>query len=1050
MEYYFLLFKTNVMNNKTNKKLLVLSVLFIIFWAAMTLASSNSNNFLNVRPVLNRAIQTIQKIAFNVDAIRHPDALDKEVIVESNHGTVLIRWRVRALVDWTTGTLTPDSTGSSLFYWKNNYLAGTDSYIIGWENNRITSDVDVSAIIWGTNNTLVTWSSIYIIWGSGNTISGVNSYIVWWKNNRISWNDSYIIWWSDSTVTADKSVAAWSDIVIDKEHVFAWKDTSDNVKLNPKKSDTFILFAQNWISIWYPTPENVLPWTVNIKWVFQISTERKACGANIAGAVQYIPLITWDIVNLKDGPMTYQWELYWCYCSCDWSEWVSMIPSALCRTICPSITWAVDEDFQAWVCRYRWADKASIWWLDASQACDNWEATGFTTIWDAEHKYPVEWHWNCLGNVTSTSCVGTSDSCYQWLECWAKATKQNWKCAPNPDTSNNQVANSDYYTKCESWYPSALKSDWNTALYTWDCLGINGTDSGTEWDSCKACKENWTWVPGKGKCINQNWRCNWNFNGKNLGSLDNESKDSKWVGLCEYVQDWFTPNLVVTYWEDKKQNWWKWECKWEHSTAQCSATYRVDPWRCARGWNSNVRKTRGIYKDIATYWECWNGELTGLTQRDENNFVYWTCAWVNHPTSENCKWCPPWYNYNREAKVCERECCEYEPWYTHNAASWTITLNTCHISLTLMDKNIWATEPWYTSANVGKYFQRWNNYWFSVDWNDKLIESTTQTRPAWNNTYNRSWYYWNEFIVSSPNEDKCLLYNYWARPSDGETCTIHRDLWWWGIDWYVAWNYGDQFGMDTMYNVHSSRIKYFLEDKNDDPKKRYIKWSDYVLDTWALVRQWPCPDWWHVPSAWEWWALLNGYCELFPQSCIDDTDSKKKRSSLVKWILSRSVSSETLGNSFMMAFFLPKSGRIMADSHYPGKMWNKWQEGFYWSSSFISDEYVWYLWFNKAQIYATQTNGEIKRWAPIRCFKNPEIIDDTNPKNKCPDPFTLTIHYIKSNWQKATGDYVAEVGANELYSVNSPSIPDWKTETTTVSWRMPNQNKTITVEYTLK
>jgi hypothetical protein len=57
----------------------------------MTFASSNSNNFLNVRPVLNRAIQTIQKIAFNVDAIRHPDALDKEVIVESNHGTVLIR-----------------------------------------------------------------------------------------------------------------------------------------------------------------------------------------------------------------------------------------------------------------------------------------------------------------------------------------------------------------------------------------------------------------------------------------------------------------------------------------------------------------------------------------------------------------------------------------------------------------------------------------------------------------------------------------------------------------------------------------------------------------------------------------------------------------------------------------------------------------------------------------------------------------------------------------------------------------------------------------------
>jgi len=174
------------MNNKANKKLLVLSFLFIIFGATITLANS-SNNFLNVKPVLNRAIQTIQKIAFNVDAIRHPEALDKEVIVESNHGTVLIRWRVRALVDWTTGTLTPDSSGSSLFYWKNNYLAGTDSFIIAWESNTITHDVSNSAIIWWTNNTLNSWDNIYILWGSGNDISWINNYIVWWENNTINW-----------------------------------------------------------------------------------------------------------------------------------------------------------------------------------------------------------------------------------------------------------------------------------------------------------------------------------------------------------------------------------------------------------------------------------------------------------------------------------------------------------------------------------------------------------------------------------------------------------------------------------------------------------------------------------------------------------------------------------------------------------------------------------------------------------------------------------------------------------------------------------------------
>lgn len=1020
------------MNNKTNKKLLVLSTLFIIFWAAITLASSNNNNFLNVKPVLNRAIQTIQKIAFNVDAIRHPEALDKEVIVESNHGTVLIRWRVRALVDWTTGTLTPESTGSSLFYGRNNYLAGTDSYIIGWENNTIASDVDVSAIIWGTNNTLTTWSSIYILWGSGNTISGVNSYIVWWQNNEIAWNNSYIIWWNDSKVTADRSVAAWSDIVIDKEHVFAWKDTSDDVKLNPKKSDTFILFAQNWMSIWHPTPQNVLPWTVDINWTFQISTEYKECGVNIAGAVQYIPLITWDVVWGK----TYTGELYWCYCSCDWSEWVSMIPSALCRTICPSITWPVDEDFQNWVCRYRWDDQVSIWWIDASQACDNWEATGFTITWDSDLKYPVSWRWDCMGNVTGTSGKA----------CWALAKKQDWKCSKNPDPIVS-YANADYYNKCDGWYPSVLHYNWNTSLYTWDCLGINGTDTGTGWDSCRACKQNWRWTGTK--CINENWRCNWSFNGKNLGSLDDSSKDSKWVGLCEYVQNWVTPHLEITYWEDWKQSWWKWECRWEQSTAQCSATYRVDPWRCEWWWDSNVRRYREISPNIG----CWNGELTGLTQRDENNLVHRICEWVNNPKNESCQWCPKWYKYNRDDKVCERECCEYEPWFEHNVSSWYFTLNTCHTSLTLMDKNLWVDEnlwAWITRDHVGYYYQRWNNYWFSVDSNDVLIDPKTTNRPTWNNQkYNRSWYYWTSFVVSAPYEDKCLLYNYWARPGSDETCTIHRDMWWWGIDWYVAWNYGNQFGMDTMYTVHSNDIKEFLIEKEHDHKKSNIKWSDYVLDTWAYARQWPCPTWWHVPSAWEWWALLNGYCELFPESCIDNTDKKGERSSLVKWILSRSVSNETLGNSFMTAFKLPKAGRIMADSHYPGKMWNKWQEGFYWSSSFISDEYVAYLWFNKAQIYATQTNGETKWWAPIRCFKNPEIIDDTDPANKCKDPFTLEILYKKPNWDIISSTSL-EVGHNELYSVQSPDVPDMKTDTTKVEWRMPNYNLTIEVTYTYK
>ena len=134
IEKNFLLFKTGVMNSKTNKKLLILSVIFLVFWAAIAIATTvPSTNYLKVKPVLNRAIQTIQRIAFNEDAIRHTDKPDREIIMESNHGTIMIRGRVLASTTWITNTLTPGSTGSSLFFWKDNYLAGVFQIVLLFE-----------------------------------------------------------------------------------------------------------------------------------------------------------------------------------------------------------------------------------------------------------------------------------------------------------------------------------------------------------------------------------------------------------------------------------------------------------------------------------------------------------------------------------------------------------------------------------------------------------------------------------------------------------------------------------------------------------------------------------------------------------------------------------------------------------------------------------------------------------------------------------------------------------------------------------------------------
>ncbi len=1005
-DYDIFIIQTIVMNNKRNKKLLSLSALFIFFWATITLAN-NSSNFLNVRPVLNRAIQTIQKIAFNEDAIRHPEALDREVIVESNNGNVLIRWRVRALVDWTTGTLTPDSTGSSLFYGKNNYLAGTDSYIVAGKSNTISPEVSESAIIWGTNNKLNSWNNIYILWGSGNYISWYNDYIVGWENNKIDWENSYIIWWRDSEIRwANFSVAAWSDIFIDKDNVFAWKDTSDDVKLNPKKDNTFILFAQNWISIWHPIPKDVLPGTVDINWIFQVSTERKRCGVNIAGAIQYLPLVTWDIVWGE----VYRWQLYWCFCTCDGREWVSMIPSKKCRDLCPTITWAIDADFQNGVCRYYKNQNAHIWWIDPSQACDNWEAADFVTEWqDSSQKYPKSWTWKCVGNVNTDE------------NCWALAKIEKWECSTSANTWH-----ADFFHKCKAWYYTWLTQIWwNSGLYSWSCASIN-TDNVN--NTCTACKDNWSYDEAQKKCINKNWRCNNSFNWKNLADLKLDSIDSKNIWLCEYKEDGADVELTPTYNEDWTKNWWTWKCVGLQSVAKCSASYRVDPWRCARTtveWISNLAK-----------W-CENGDFTGLKEKDAKNFVHWTCQWVNDPRSVECMWCPSWYQYNRVDKICDKTCCDNEKnEIVHDYETNTFIVKTCNTTLTLMDKNLWAEN----SNDVGYYYQWWNNHWFTAE---EAKNNRTTTRAVWDNKYNRSWYDSSSFIIHAANENECLAYNYWAEEwKDG--CTIHRDIWWWGIDWHVAWNYSSQYWSDTMLNVHSYAIQNFLDDMYSDPKKRRIKFNDYVLNTWALVRQWPCPEWYHVPAAAEWGALLAAYCEVYPAHCIDDTDKNRERSSLEKWILTRSTSNETLGDKFMNMFNLPKWWRIMAESSYPAQLQSKWSEWFYWSSSAWSHQYVHYLWFNKAQIYATRGNWETRRWAPIRCFKNPEIIDDS--KTKCDEPHILTINYIWPD-NKTLAIDKRELSVNEDYNVKSPSI-QWMTfDTEYVKWKMPDRDLSIDVHY---
>ncbi len=136
----------------------------------------------------------------------------------------------------------------------------------------------------------------------------------------------------------------------------------------------------------------------------------------------------------------------------------------------------------------------------------------------------------------------------------------------------------------------------------------------------------------------------------------------------------------------------------------------------------------------------------------------------------------------------------------------------------LLDRNLWASSTWAgtksTSDSYWYTYQRGNNHWFmdSEDIND-LYSNTKLTR---NNNFNNSNFSNNKFITSN------VSYGYDYRSDSSYSSVNHPNLRW-------GWN-------DNEENL------WWLKDMTEQNIKN---------------RRWPCPEWYHVPSIWEWNALLT-------------------------------------------------------------------------------------------------------------------------------------------------------------------------------------------------
>jgi len=242
----------------------------------------------------------------------------------------------------------------------------------------------------------------------------------------------------------------------------------------------------------------------------------------------------------------------------------------------------------------------------------------------------------------------------------------------------------------------------------------------------------------------------------------------------------------------------------------------------------------------------------------------------------------------------------------------------------MMDRNLWASETtseWRKWDYDGCYFQWWNNNCFT--WKSEYISeegysridvlhetpehytksNAYTTNPIkWRNEYSHKWYFWKQFVVG--------VRDYWKGDKH------YDELWWWEND-----NEGNNWWWDIRKNTQKNR-------------------------------QGPCPEWWHVPSAGEWWKVTEIYLK----------DNWRD----INWLAK--VLDVRLSSDFADYLLLPNASNLNYDNMYNPGWYNAWM----WTSSpYLEDK-------NSARVmyvYPTQyieSDAVWSRWYwfPIRCFEN--------------------------------------------------------------------------------
>ena len=259
-----------------------------------------------------------------------------------------------------------------------------------------------------------------------------------------------------------------------------------------------------------------------------------------------------------------------------------------------------------------------------------------------------------------------------------------------------------------------------------------------------------------------------------------------------------------------------------------------------------------------------------------------------------------------------------------DTANWTITVYSQDKSywITIQDKNLWA-------ENVGdywKFFQWWNNNWNPWDSaisTDLLVRNSGYNNKGYDGTNNWFIKLWNWSGYTNTN------YDIWG---DDE---LHDNVWW-------GWSDNEeQENVVKWYNTGTHEV------------------TNY---TW---RQWPCEEWYHVPSAWEWQELMMLWCNANPDIC--SWREIVIQNGGYEW--GNNLSSDGIWTAFSSDLLLPFAGNRV---YYDGIVYDQGDYAFYWSSSprgASNSKDTWLLILSPDYVDPSYNRNRAFGQS-IRCFKN--------------------------------------------------------------------------------